>query len=47
LLGRIEVGMFADFVVLSDDLFSISPEKIRDVRVEMTVVGGKIVYKRV
>jgi len=47
LFGRIEVGMFADFVVLSDDLFNVSPEKIRDVRVEMTVVGGKIVYKRV
>jgi predicted amidohydrolase YtcJ len=44
--GRIEVGMFADFVVLSDDLFKISPEKIRDVRVEMTVVGGRIVYRR-
>ena len=44
--GRIEVGMFADFVVLSDDLFSVSPEKIRDVRVEMTVVGGRIVYRR-
>jgi len=44
--GRIEAGKFADFVVLSDDLLKISPEKIRDVRVEMTVVGGKIVYRR-
>ncbi|MGB9779187.1 MAG: amidohydrolase, partial [Candidatus Bathyarchaeales archaeon] len=44
--GRIEVGMLADFVVLSDDLFSVPPEKIRDVRVEMTVVGGKVVYRR-
>jgi hypothetical protein len=44
--GRIEAGKFADFVVLSDDLLRISPEKIRDVRVEMTVVGGKIVYRR-
>jgi predicted amidohydrolase YtcJ len=44
--GRIEVGMLADFVVLSDDLFSVPPEKIRDVRVEMTVVGGRIVYRR-
>jgi predicted amidohydrolase YtcJ len=44
--GRIEAGKFADFVVLSDDLLKISPEKIRDVRVEMTVVGGKVVYRR-
>ncbi|MGB9684675.1 MAG: amidohydrolase [Candidatus Bathyarchaeales archaeon] len=44
--GTIEVGKFADVTVLSDDLLSISPEKIREVKVEMTVVGGKIVYKK-
>ncbi|MEM3726747.1 MAG: amidohydrolase [Candidatus Bathyarchaeia archaeon] len=44
--GKIEVGKFGDFVVLSDDLFSVPPEKIKDVRVEMTVVGGKVVYRR-
>lgn len=44
--GTIEVGKFADITVLSDDLLSIPPEKIREVKVEMTVVGGKIVYKK-
>ena len=33
--------MLADFVVLSDDLFSIPPEKIWDVKVLRTVVDGK------
>lgn len=44
--GTIEVGKLADFTVLSEDLFKVSPEKIREVKVEMTIVGGKIVYER-
>lgn len=40
------VGRLADFVLLSQDLFSIPPEEIRDVDVELTVVGGKVVYER-
>ncbi len=31
-------------VLLSDDLFSIDPVKIRDVKVLTTWVGGKIVW---
>ena len=42
--GSITPGKFADFVILSDDIFSIRPEAIRNVKVETTVVGGKIVY---
>jgi predicted amidohydrolase YtcJ len=42
--GSIEVGKLADLVVLSDDLRRIEPGKIKDVEVEMTIVGGKIVY---
>ncbi len=44
--GSIEPGKYADFAVLSDNLLEINPVKIKDVKVEMTVVGGKIVYKR-
>jgi len=42
--GTIEVGKFADFTILSDDLFSIPPDEIKRVTVEMTIVNGRIVY---
>lgn len=42
--GMLKPGMLADFVILSQDLTKIAPEKIRDVKVVMTVVGGKVVY---
>jgi predicted amidohydrolase YtcJ len=44
--GSIEVGKLADLVVLSDDILTIDPNKIKDVRVEMTVFNGEIVYER-
>jgi predicted amidohydrolase YtcJ len=44
--GSIEVGKFADLTILSDDLFKVPPEKIKDVAVEMTIVDGKLVYAR-
>ncbi|HLY91800.1 MAG TPA: amidohydrolase family protein [Candidatus Angelobacter sp.] len=34
----------ADFVVLSDDIFKIPPAAIRNVKVEATFLGGKLVY---
>ena len=42
--GSITAGKLADFVVLSDDIFKIPPAAIKDVRVEATFVGGKVVY---
>lgn len=42
--GSIDVGKFADLTVLSQNPLKIKPEKIRDIRVEMTIVNGKIVY---
>ncbi len=42
--GSITPGRLADMVVLSDDIFSIEPEKIRDVKVLKTFVGGKLVW---
>jgi predicted amidohydrolase YtcJ len=44
--GSISVGKLADLVVLSDDIFSVEPKAIRDVVVEHTIVGGKVVYTR-
>jgi len=42
--GTIEVGKFADLTVLSLNPFEVQPEKIKDIRVEITIVGGKIAY---
>ncbi|HZQ68604.1 MAG TPA: amidohydrolase [Terriglobales bacterium] len=42
--GSITPGKLADMVILSDDLFSIDPVKIRDVAVLKTILGGKIIY---
>ncbi len=46
LKGSIEVGKLADFVVLSDDILTIEPDKIKDVSIEMTVFDGEIVYEK-
>jgi hypothetical protein len=43
--GSITQGKLADFVVLSDDLFTVDVEKIKDLQVVRTVVGGKVVYQ--
>lgn len=43
--GTIEVGKYADMTVLSDNIFTISAEKIKDVRADKTVVGGRVVYQ--
>jgi len=42
--GSIAPSKLADMVLLSDDIFSIDPAKIRDVRVLKTIVGGKVVW---
>jgi predicted amidohydrolase YtcJ len=44
--GTIEAGKLADFTILSDDLFNVPPESIKDIRVEMVFVDGKMVYAR-
>ena len=42
--GSITPGKLADMVLVSDDLFTIAPAKIREVKVLKTIVGGKIVF---
>ena len=42
--GSITPGKLADLVLVSDDLLKIDPRAIRDAKVEMTMVDGKIVY---
>jgi predicted amidohydrolase YtcJ len=45
-LGSVEVGKLADLVVLDGDLRAASPEGLRALDVWMTVVDGRIVYRR-
>ena len=42
--GSIEVGKFADLVVLSDNLFDLLPVDISEVTVVATVLEGEIIY---
>jgi predicted amidohydrolase YtcJ len=43
--GLIEKGKLADFTVLSQDPFQISASELLKTRIDMTIVGGKIVYR--
>ena len=44
--GSIEAGKLADFAVLADDFMTIDPSRIKDMKVDMTVIGGKTAYSR-
>jgi len=43
--GSIAPGKLADLVVLSDDPVKASPERIKDIRVEMTIIDGRVVWE--
>ena len=45
--GTIAVGKLADLVVLSGDVLTISAAQIQSVRVETTIVGGKVAYESI
>jgi predicted amidohydrolase YtcJ len=45
-MGSIEVGKLADFVVTDADPLTVSRAKIGDVKVDLTIVDGKIAYQR-
>ncbi len=44
LKGSLEPGKLADLAVLSHDLLTCSVDDIKDIKAELTIVGGKIVY---
>ena len=44
--GSLKKGKIGDMTVLSDNIFSVPENRIRDIKVEMTIKSGKIVYKR-
>jgi predicted amidohydrolase YtcJ len=43
-VGTLEVGKLADFIVLDHDPLRVEPDRIADIKVLRTVVGGKTVY---
>ena len=45
-LGSISVGKLADIVILSDDIMTIPEEQIPQARVDITIVGGQVRYRR-
>ncbi|QHT71948.1 amidohydrolase [Rhodocytophaga rosea] len=42
--GNLEAGKLADFVLIDRDLTRIPPEQIREAKIMLTVVGGKVVF---
>ena len=42
--GSLEVGKLADFAVLTDNIFEVEVDKIKDISCIMTVKGGEIVF---
>ncbi|MCL4369102.1 MAG: amidohydrolase family protein [Actinobacteria bacterium] len=46
LKGSIEVGKLADFAVLDADILTVDPHTIKQIGVDMTVVGGQVVYEK-
>jgi len=44
--GSLEVGKLGDLVVLAEDPFQVAPDRIKDIDVQMTVIGGQIVFRR-
>ena len=43
-LGVIAPGMLADLVLIDRDLTRVAPETIRDAKVMLTMVGGRVIY---
>jgi len=44
--GMLRKDYLADIVIMHDDLMIIPPEKIMQAKVDFTIVGGKVVFRR-
>lgn len=44
--GTLEPGKLADLALIDRDLTAIPPRQLREARVQLTVVGGQVVYRR-
>ncbi|MEG0829858.1 MAG: amidohydrolase [Anaerovoracaceae bacterium] len=45
-LGTLEAGKFADIVVVNTNLFTITPDEIREAKVDLTIMDGNIIFDR-
>jgi len=46
LKGKVAEGFLADLAVLDRDIFEIDPAELKEVLVEMTILGGDVVFQR-
>lgn len=44
--GSIEVGKLADFTVYNQDLMTVPDDQLLDTQIDMTIVGGKVMFER-
>lgn len=44
--GTIEPGKLADLAILSDDLLEVEEDRIPDIRADLTITGGRVVFER-
>lgn len=42
--GKLIKGMYADFSILSEDYFTVSDDKVRNIESDLTILNGKVVY---
>ncbi|UTR11763.1 amidohydrolase [Evansella sp. LMS18] len=43
--GSLKPGKYADLIILSDDPFTVGEEHLKDIKVELTMMNGDIVYR--
>ena len=44
-IGSLEPGKYADLVVWDTDLYTIPAERLKDIKAEMTMLNGEVVYQ--
>ena len=44
--GSIEVGKLGDFVILDDHFLTVPADRLRTMRADVTVIGGKVVFEK-
>ena len=44
--GTLEPGKLADLVVLSADYLTVPEDQIKDIKADVTIVGGKVIFQR-